>query len=1014
MYEDTHGGRTGKHIDGFGYYQDLQNQPITINSITDALRQSKEYDPYLNNFSSAMEKGEAFDFKLNTGKDARIYAYQEYLRKSDPQNTTGWADADMKWKDRRNPQDFDNLYNSSIGQLPQNQRRIAINNGRDWYYKNTFTDKNGQEGIPGVDYWSKTKNPEQNKQYQFDNKTGYYYNRGEDGSLSPAYGKTWYGRIWNTNDYKDFDPNNPKFTPPQKANGGNVDSSVIPVKDNRTTNPVTGLPINPNRDLKTGNYDRDVINSVIGASKHYGVNPYNALAVGLQETGLSPDETGHVKDYRSDMLGLSEDELNNLSDVDKNAYLLAYAMKRKEAVAKNLGHNGDVWNLQAYNGFGKIGTQTEKSYHNEQGVNTNSFYGVDVTKHPLDLAKNPAYGKTVLSLAEMLKQNKAIDFLVEPSFDKIPEQYQPVPFTQKKANGGMVDKYGNPIDSKMANVDEPRTHYNHDLDLIKLGNDYRSKSPQEQADILAHENFHSKQFRDDKYSYKDNFDAPYKRPSLVNTDEIKYNYYNRKGIEIGSDIENFKNQNPDFRTVPDDLIYDSIIDNQQYNNPYSLEGGADYYMKTGNLPPQYKNGGTIGLDLFANGGSVYDYLESKGEDGSYQSRKKIYGNLFSEGYTGTAQQNIKLLGMLKSGEVGINEAPTQQEPTQQEQPTQTAPATTTRNIPTQQAKAIQENYVDRIHSIIPTTIFDANQPVVNRTVSKPVVQQQQAVRVTPTRQEQIAKQVAPQHQEESITDKYGRFISDAISGVSSMWDRYNQHEAPTQNRPQVRQAVQQQKPVQKQQNPVQQQRILQNIEDPRSQYVASSSDDSLLNKSRVESNISKKVIAPSENNPFTNVTKINDGLITDKRTNQSYVIKNGEVVSRFNVLTGQNPDYNPSEEYSMDYLDAHPEARGTPVGSYFMQPNSDIYGYKGFDLNPIEVNGQKPKAKNTAIHVTYPKEEAYRNQFYGTNQANKTYGCTNCQKPSIDLLYNNFPKGDTNVVVDSKIDPYFLSAFAHK
>jgi hypothetical protein len=137
--------------------------------------------------ASAMEAGEAMDFVFNAGfdqgtnkitKDPRAFALQEYYRQNDPSK----LDADGKWAGRKNaPYSFDQEYNNTIGKLPENQRRILMNKGRDWYYKNI---NNPAPGVPNSNY-----------------------------------NDTWYGRIWNTNDYQPFNPNNPNFTP-KKEQGG--------------------------------------------------------------------------------------------------------------------------------------------------------------------------------------------------------------------------------------------------------------------------------------------------------------------------------------------------------------------------------------------------------------------------------------------------------------------------------------------------------------------------------------------------------------------------------------------------------------------------------------------------------------------------------------------------------------------------------------------------------------------------------------------------------------------------
>ena len=203
LYDEYRGGASGNplpHYADASYYNKFYKDNV---------------EPQLKYYQSAMEKGEAGDFIFNTGKDPRVFAYQEYLRRTDPGNKTGWADVDGKWKDRKKlPSDFDKLYQSTIGKLSENERRKAINNGRDWYYQNTYTDPQDVQGnylgVAGRDYWSKTLNKATNT---------YTYNKGPDGTMSPAYAKTWYGRIWNTNDFSKFNANNPLFT---KQQGGQI------------------------------------------------------------------------------------------------------------------------------------------------------------------------------------------------------------------------------------------------------------------------------------------------------------------------------------------------------------------------------------------------------------------------------------------------------------------------------------------------------------------------------------------------------------------------------------------------------------------------------------------------------------------------------------------------------------------------------------------------------------------------------------------------------------------------
>ena len=184
QYEQLRGGPGGTPLP---YYNDPTYKNMLMNSIY------PEVQKIMPN-ASAMESGEAMDFVFNAGwdknnnkitKDPRAFALQEYYKKYDSSK----LDKDGKWIGRKNaPYSFDQEYDNTIAKLPENQRRILMNKGRDWYYQNI---NNPTPGVPSSDY-----------------------------------NDTWYGRIHNTNDYKPFDPNNPKFTP-KKQNGGSLLTKTI-------------------------------------------------------------------------------------------------------------------------------------------------------------------------------------------------------------------------------------------------------------------------------------------------------------------------------------------------------------------------------------------------------------------------------------------------------------------------------------------------------------------------------------------------------------------------------------------------------------------------------------------------------------------------------------------------------------------------------------------------------------------------------------------------------------------
>lgn len=187
------------------------------------------------------------------------------------------------------------------------------------------------------------------------------------------------------------------------------------IKDTRTTNPVTGEKINPNRDLKSADYPLDIIKTTIKGAKLVGVDPYLSLAVAMQENLKDPSGTEpyHLRfkpkstwENYTDEVQVNSQKNPELfkQSLDFNSFLL-----EKMQEGKKRGYTDSAGQVQAYNGYGKLFSDTEKHYY---GHENRKFYGVDVTKEPLDLSKNPAYGKTVMSLKHMLERNQDIKNLI--------------------------------------------------------------------------------------------------------------------------------------------------------------------------------------------------------------------------------------------------------------------------------------------------------------------------------------------------------------------------------------------------------------------------------------------------------------------------------------------------------------------------------------------------------------------------------------------------------------------------
>ena len=431
-YEQLRGGPGGTPLP---YYSDPKYMDMLMNKVY------PEVKKILPN-ASAMEAGEAMDFIFNAGwdqasnkitKDPRAYALQEYYRQYDKSN----LDQEGKWAGRKNaPYSFDQEYNATIGKLPENERRVLMNRGRDWYYRNI---NNPSPGVPNTNYYD-----------------------------------TWYGRIWNTNDYQPFDPKNPKFIP-KKQDGGNLMPAMaganqtvsmaqfgktiptftlapiktvigsisdlfglsdepktkpesvasksapspsvkifvssekksapalkmLKVKDPRTIRETTGEKINPNIDLVTGEYPINYVADALTVAKQHGLSKddlWNLATIALQESkwGKTDLNLGHI-----------------LGDVGRgdtnNEFVNAYINKMKEA--DRLGITNPTLRLQVYNGLGTVKPETEEKYH---GFKMKKIYGVPVPAEGINMRKNPLYGKQITDIREnVLKKNPEVVNLIE-------------------------------------------------------------------------------------------------------------------------------------------------------------------------------------------------------------------------------------------------------------------------------------------------------------------------------------------------------------------------------------------------------------------------------------------------------------------------------------------------------------------------------------------------------------------------------------------------------------------------
>lgn len=174
------------------------------------------------------------------------------------------------------------------------------------------------------------------------------------------------------------------------------------VNDNRKIDMVTNKPLSDTNRL---NYsiDMQTAKEIISAAKRMGANPFTALAISFQETGA-----GGIKDKHNDSVknpmrvhqGLHGEIIDNGAEKGIEVMLSKFDMARK------MGKMTEAEMIQAYNGYGKVGKNTEGRQK--------MMYGIDVSKSPIDMSKNPIYGKRIIDIRDnILKKDPKIVKLVE-------------------------------------------------------------------------------------------------------------------------------------------------------------------------------------------------------------------------------------------------------------------------------------------------------------------------------------------------------------------------------------------------------------------------------------------------------------------------------------------------------------------------------------------------------------------------------------------------------------------------
>lgn len=178
------------------------------------------------------------------------------------------------------------------------------------------------------------------------------------------------------------------------------DFSIIPIKDTRKVDSVTGSDV-PDTSRLHANIDPTLAKHIIKKAKEYDIDPYTALAIAYQETQFKDD-------YRDNPFNLLSG--GHLNPDTANEDIIDLTMKTlvdKNKLAGKLGKKTEEDIIQAWNGYGKI---TNESF----GGKVKRAYGIDVSKKPIDMNRDPVYGKRVVDIRDnILKKNPEIAKLID-------------------------------------------------------------------------------------------------------------------------------------------------------------------------------------------------------------------------------------------------------------------------------------------------------------------------------------------------------------------------------------------------------------------------------------------------------------------------------------------------------------------------------------------------------------------------------------------------------------------------
>jgi len=151
--------------------------------------------------------------------------------------------------------------------------------------------------------------------------------------------------------------------------------------------------IPPSNTVKIGDrtIDRTAISNIVQAARKNQVDPYTALAIAYQESGIDKDHPYHLN---PDVYG------TNYGNADQGMRSIVAQMQYADRLQKSgKVPSGEDYRLQGYNGYGII----KRGHADLEGAN--SIYGQAIPDNGIDLRSNPLYGKRIIDIRENLLRN---------------------------------------------------------------------------------------------------------------------------------------------------------------------------------------------------------------------------------------------------------------------------------------------------------------------------------------------------------------------------------------------------------------------------------------------------------------------------------------------------------------------------------------------------------------------------------------------------------------------------------